>query len=475
MDNKGIQIDLTRLIFYILKRCWLVILCGIIGFAGMYYRSEHNAIDTYSASGTMYVLNANPKVVNYEYLNAGDLETATQLIDTYMVVVKSNKVMNVVAERLCEEYPGISPQFIASTLSMAPVEKTGVVQVVSTTWDPKLSRDICNAVMDVAPQEIIRVVSAGSIEIIDYAEEPSFPNPRGSRRQGLIGALAGMILACGLLFLLFLLDHRVKDERDVTDHYTPPVLSSIQRSRKDKKDPKAFVLTDNSPMEVIEGYAKLRMNLVYTMAGKEKKSLIVTSAVSGEGKSTVAANLAISCAMAEKKVLLIDGDLRRSRQNDIFGYDLEKPGLSDVLIGKRSWREAVLPGGVGKPAVLLAGPLPPNPGELLSSKEMKALLSELEAEYDLVLLDVPPVNIVSDPLVLSGNVAGCLFVIRQDYTDHRELRKALISSEMMSMNVMGFVFYGDKLNQGGKHYSRKYYKDYYKYDKSGTTKTKRRR
>ena len=111
-----------------------------------------------------------------------------------------------------------------------------------------------------------------------------------------------------------------------------------------------------------------------------------------------------------------------------------------------------------------AGHFPPNPAELLASDEMRSLLKELEQEYDLVLLDMPPVNIVADPLVLSEHVAGCLFVTRQNFSDHRDIKKALIEAEMTGMNVLGFIFYGENINQGG-YYSRRYYRSYYnKYD-----------
>ncbi len=469
MENKAMRIDLSKLARYIFRWIWLIILCGAVGFAGMYYYAVHFTTDTYSASGTLYVFNGNPNLVNYQYTNTTDLESAVQLLDTYMVVVKSKKVMDAVAERLNADYPGITTERISNTLSMGSISKTGVLQVISTTENAKLSADICNAVLDVAPQEIIRVVGAGSIEVIDYAEEPLLPDPRNPVQKGLLGAMAGIVLACGYLALSFIMNHKIRDEEDITDNYTPPVLSSIQRLKMKKEDPMAFMLTDASPMEVREGYAKLRMNIAFIMSGKEKKTLVVTSAVSGEGKSTIATNLAISCAKGGKKVLLIDGDLRRSCQSAIFGYRSNKAGLSEVLIGKCSWKEAVVSGGDGKPSILFAGYLPPNPSELLGSRAMAELLSELETEYDLILLDVPPINIVSDPLVVSESVEGCLFVVRQDYSDHREVRKALIAAEMMGMNVVGFVLYGEKLNQGGSYYGRKYYKDYYKYDTSGTT------
>ena len=134
------------------------------------------------------------------------------------------------------------------------------------------------------------------------------------------------------------------------------------------------------------------------------------------------------------------------------------------MVRNCKWQDAILKDVSETLDLLPAGHFPPNPAELLGSNEMSTLLKELENEYDLILLDMPPINIVSDPLVISNNVAGCLFVVRQNFTDHRDIRKSLIASEMTGMNVLGFVFYGESINQGG-YYNRRYYKSYYnKYD-----------
>ena len=327
------QIDLVKLFFYILKRVWLVILCAAIGFSAMYWYTIRHTVDTYTATATMYVYNGNPNLVNYQYTNVSDLNSAVQLLDTYMVVVRSNKVMDVVVERLIKDYPSITPGFVSGSLSMGSVSETGVMQIRCRTGDPKMSADICNAVADVAPAEIIRVVSAGNIEVIDYAMAPKSPDSRSPRSKALRGALVGAVAAGGLLTLLFLLNRRITDTKDLTDNYTPPVLSSIQRSKKESSDPGAFLLDDKSPMETLEGYAKLRMNLLYMLVGKESRVVVITSAISGEGKSTIAANLSISCAMSGKRVLLVDGDLRRATQREIFSYDKKLPGLSEVLVG----------------------------------------------------------------------------------------------------------------------------------------------
>ena len=464
----AIKIDLIKLCGYLLKRCWLIILCAMVGFFGMYWQASRNAVETYTASGTMYVYNGNPNLVNYQYTSASDLNSAVRLLDTYMVVVRSNKVMDVVAERLSADYPGITNAFIAGTLTMGSVAETGVFRVSCTTMDAKMSYDICNAVLDAAPQALIDVVGAGSCNPLDYPVMPTVPNVTSPMRRAVIGAVGGAVLAGGLLLVLFLLNRKVTDAQELTDNYTPPVLSSIQRVKQDSEDPSVFLLNDQSPMETIESYAKLRMNLLYTLVDKDNRAVVVSSAISGEGKSTVAANLAISCAMSGKRVLLIDGDLRRACQRDNFGYKKEVAGLSEALIQSRKWQEVLLATKWENLLILPAGQLPPNPAELLSGERLRNVLDEIGKSFDLILIDTPPMNIVSDPLALSDAVAGCLFIVRQNYSDHRDVRRALIAAEMTGMNVLGFAFYGENVNQSsyyGSYYRRKYYKNYYhKYD-----------
>ena len=461
------QIDLMKLALYVLKRIWLVILCAAIGFAGMYWQASRRAVDTYTASGTMYMVNGNPNLVNYQYATTGDLYAAAQLIETYSVVVKSESVMGKVAERLLKtnpDYQALPLSYLAGTISMSSVQDTGVVRISVTTTDAQRSLDICRAVMEEAPAAIKSVVHVGDIEIVDSPNLPTAPNPQNIRRRALTGALAGGVLAAAVLALLFLLNRKITDVKDLTDSYEPPVLASIKRKKKEVEGADAFLLSDKSPMEAFESYAKLRMNLLYTLVGKPNNVVIVTSAIAGEGKSTITSNLAISVAMSGKKVMLIDADMRRACQRDIFRYSRKLPGLSNVLAGNCSWRDSIVVSKRGDMDIMPAGQLPPNPAELLDSPQMKQLLKELSQHYDLILLDAPPINIVSDPLVLSSEVAGCLFVVRQFFSDHREISHALRSAEMTGMNVLGFVFYGEKLSQSS-YYSRKYYHGYYhKYD-----------
>ncbi|MBQ1310583.1 MAG: CpsD/CapB family tyrosine-protein kinase, partial [Blautia sp.] len=246
--------------------------------------------------------------------------------------------------------------------------------------------------------------------------------------------------------------------------YTPPVLSVILRSRKKSSDPGSYLLQEGSSLDVVESYAKLRMNLLYTMIEKESNVVVISSAVPGEGKSTISANLAISTSWSGKKVLLIDGDMRRAAQREIFGYDKHVKGLSEVLLGSHNWKEVIQRNVRGSLDLLAAGTFPPNPTDLLGSERMKAILAEMSKEYEMIIIDTPPVNIVSDSLTLSKSAAGCLFIVRQNFSDHKYIRKALISMEMTDMDVLGFVFYGEKISDGNFHQRRKYKSYYSKYD-----------
>lgn len=476
MNKQRTSIDLGKLAIYILKRIWLPILCAAIGFGFMYWRSS-KAPDTYTASGTMFVTNNNPNLINYGYTNTSDISSAVQLVNIYSEVVKSETVMQRVLEYrletveqddvdqdvlLSQKYPSLTTAYVRSAISMSSVNQTPMVRVRCTTPVPEMSVDICNAVLQVAPGAIKDVVGAGEAKPQDFATVPQVANARSDTQKGLTGALAGAAVACGLLILLFLMNRRVESADELRVNYTPVVLASVRRSRGDEQDPGSFLLNEKSELDLVENYAKLRMNLLHKL-GDNVQPIMVTSAVSGEGKSTIAANLAISLAMSGKKVLLMDADMRRGCQSDIFSYDAKLLGLSDILSGSGKLTDALLSSVRENLDVLPAGMTPPNPSELLESEEMKTLLTEAETQYDLVLVDAPPLNIVSDPLALSPRMAGALFVVRQHFSDHREIRKALIAAEMTGLELLGFVFYGEKLRQGS-YYSRRSYRGYKNYN-----------
>ena len=236
MNKQSGSIDLAQLAVYILKRIWLVIICAAIGFCFMYWRSS-KCIDTYTASGTMFVTNNNPNLINYGYTSTSDISSAVQLVNIYSEVVKSETVMQRVLEYaiepagengnkddilLSQKYPGITTDFIRSVISMNSIHETPMVQVSCTTTYPELSADICNSVLQVAPAAIKDVVSAGEAKAQDFATVPLFANSRNDRKQGLLGGLVGVAFACAILLIFFVMNHRVEKPGELTDQYTDP-------------------------------------------------------------------------------------------------------------------------------------------------------------------------------------------------------------------------------------------------------------
>ncbi len=220
----------------------------------------------------------------------------------------------------------------------------------------------------------------------------------------------------------------------------------------------------NLEFTATEQYKLIRANLDFTLPENEMCPVIgVTSSMRGEGKSTTALNLAYVFAEKGSKVLLIDGDLRIP--SIAKKLDIENaPGLADLLRGNGMQISDIRSYLLDNWFILPSGYIPPNPSELLGSSRMGNLLNRLRAMYDYIILDLPPVNIVSDAVSVSGFISGMIVVIREEYTEKKELERCFRQLEMSNVNILGCVLNDAKFvhSSYGKYKRRKYYK-YYNY------------
>ncbi len=202
--------------------------------------------------------------------------------------------------------------------------------------------------------------------------------------------------------------------------------------------PADLVTVTNPRLPVAEAYRTLRTNLEFASLERPLRTLLVTSPGPEEDKSVVLANLAVVIAQAGKRVILVDGDLRRPRQHELFGLS-NTVGLSTVLRGEASVALPLADGGVAGLSVLPSGPLPPNPAELLASRRMSELIATLSDQADMVLFDAPPVVAVTDAAILAGQVDGVLLVIhaRQTKREHAQRAKDLL--EKVHARLLGAV------------------------------------
>lgn len=234
---------------------------------------------------------------------------------------------------------------------------------------------------------------------------------------------------------------------------------SIQAERRN-------LLSSQSDFFVLEAYKTLRTNVSFALADKEGCPVImVTSALQNEGKSITSLNLAISYAMADQRVLVIDCDLRRPKVARLLN-ERAAIGLSNLILDPKLRSEAIRPTKIKGLDVLLAGNIPPNPSELLGSPRMERLLQELRQKYDMIVLDSPPVNVVTDAVVLAPRSDGVLFLVRANYSERGAVIHAVEQMRYAKAKILGFVLNDvetEKAPFGYRKYRGKYYGRYGRY------------
>lgn len=239
-------------------------------------------------------------------------------------------------------------------------------------------------------------------------------------------------------------------------------------SRKNKKKNKSNlsrvnILNKDADFATQEAFKMIRTNLMFSTTEGGCKKILITGSIPDEGKSTVCANLAIALSQTGQRVLLIDADLRAPIQHRFFRAK-PLPGLSELLASIKPLNEVVVPIGQTTLHLIPAGTIPPNPAELLGSQNMDKLLDSLSSQYDYILLDSPPLNVVSDALNLTSKVHGTVVVVRENVTEHKQLRQSLDSLEFASAKVLGLI-----MNGSTKSKDRAYHYNYGAYGQSQGT------
>ncbi|MEW5829543.1 MAG: polysaccharide biosynthesis tyrosine autokinase [Chloroflexota bacterium] len=293
------------------------------------------------------------------------------------------------------------------------------------------------------------------------AEDPIRPRPLLNTT---LGGAAFLIIAIGLMFLLEFLDDTVKTPEDIENKLGLSVLGYISEVPAAGRKQGDLSVADQPRSPVAEAFRSLRSNLEFSGISHPLNVLLVTSAGPGEGKSTVAFNLAGIIAQTGKRVTLVDADLRRPTLHSFFDLT-NRVGLTDVFRGRLKLGEVTHSLDEGRSvSIVTTGSLPPNPTELLASDKMDKVLAALKKSGDVVVLDSPPA-IVADAQVLSAKVDGVLLVVRPGHTREDELRATVEQLKRAGANVVGVVFNRIPQNRssyygGYKHYSPYHYRNY---------------
>ncbi len=299
----------------------------------------------------------------------------------------------------------------------------------------------------------------GNARLIEAAEAPEGSVSANEEATIALGVLLGALLAVGTALLLDTLDTSIKTVKEAKEVFGATLLGLIPFfGKKDlDQDIPVIVARDLPRSPISEAYRTFQANLNFLSSDKELKVIVVTSSIPKEGKSTLCANLAVTMAQSERKVLLIDADTRQPSQHKIWNL-LNQEGLSNVLVNKADLRTAikkVMP----NLSVLTAGVTPPNPMPLLESKRMISLIDNFSGNYDFVIIDTPALNVGADAAILGKIADGILLVVRPGVVNSASAASAKEFLEQSGQNVLGLVVNG--INYDNSSYSSYSSKEYY--------------
>jgi capsular exopolysaccharide synthesis family protein len=275
-----------------------------------------------------------------------------------------------------------------------------------------------------------------SLSVIKPAKAPLEPSAPSTKLNLLLGFLVGLALGVAASILRTTLDSRIRGEADLRQVTDTPLLGGISFDQDATKKPLLTQAAPQSPRA--ESFRQLRTNLQFANVSGQAQTVLLTSSVPGEGKSTTATNLAIALAHAGQSVCLVDADLRRPMVNEYLGLD-RNAGLTTALVGAGDVNDLLQPWGSDNLYVLTSGQIPPNPSELLGSDEMKRLVQRLEQAFDTVIIDAPPLLPVTDAAVLSQHVGGVVLVVGSQKLRRHDLEKSLSALELVGANLLGVV------------------------------------
>ena len=302
-------------------------------------------------------------------------------------------------------------------------------------------------------------LQSNNIEVVDAAEVPRAPVRPNTRSNLLIGLLLGSILAVGMALLVEAADNRIQTPADVKNSLGLPFLGILPYVSKRTLKGSALLLSDGVPAAYAEACRALRTNILASAGATGNRSLLVTSAAPGDGKSVLSVNLAVALGRSGKRVLLVDADLRRPTLHGLLDCK-QRPGLAEVLTGSRKPSEAIVATPCSGVWLLPSGATLANPSEQLGSKRFREFLEKLTESFDWVIIDSPPVMAVTDPAVIARIASGVLFVINARHTKQKVAQAALDRLEAAGASFAGAVLNGATLDRD-QYYNTRYYLPFY--------------
>ena len=445
------DIDIKRILEIILSKKLLIVLILLFSILFGYAYSYYYKKPEYKSSVTILLV-ADENKTNKE-LTQTDLNINNGLISTYSSIAKSTNVVQKTIENL---ELNMSASSLQKKIDAKQIDSTQFLKISVTNANPELAKNIANELAQVFTQQIKEIYNLQNISIVDEAEVESTPCNVNHMKDIIMFAFAGLFLAMVSVVAIFMFDDTIKSEEDIEKNVKLKAIGTLPVD----KEKNELIVKNNPKSQIVESIKTIRTNILYST---NKNAILVTSCKQDEGKTWVINNLAVAFAQTGKRVILVDANLREeSNKNDIFEID-KGEGLSDFikeisednLDNLQKSRNYIKETKIPNLHILQNGTIPPNPVELVSSRNMQKIIKLLKNMYDVVLIDGTSSIMVSDSIALSSMVDSTILIAENKKTKINDLKKVKKLIEDVHGNILGVIL-NKAQTQKGKYYGKKY-------------------
>ena len=436
------EIDLKDFLGYLKKYVVAMAIIAILAVGGTYIYDTQIKTPMYSTYTKVLLAQENKETNSSATLN--DVNVNQKLAATYSEFVKSRLVLQQVIDDLHLDYKADE---LAKHITVTNIEDTQVLKITVTDASAENAQKIADKTTAVFAKEITELTGIDNVKPYEVAQLPENPSNDTLKRDLVIAAIIAVFGVLAIAFVIFYFDDTIKYSEDLEKKIGLPIAGKIIKSdiktNQKRRNSTDELMTDKYPKAAVsESIKALRTNLQFSSVDNGFKTVLITSSLASEGKSFVSSNLAVSFAQNNKKVLIVDCDLRKGRLHKIFQVP-NTLGLSHLLTDDVSkFSKYIQKTNIQGLSIMTRGAYPPNPSELLSSKKNRSLIEKLKGKFDIIIFDGAPCNGVTDSVIMSTLVDEVLIVTKDANTPKSTLESTKEALQKVGAPIAGVVLNG---------------------------------
>ena len=451
----------TKIFQYYLSHFYILLIITILFSAFGYYYYSEIQVPMYSSSTTVLLVNNKIDTIENEYKST-DYSLNRQLVNTYSEIIKNSDILkNTIAELDLK----INESELANNISVYAISNTEIIKIQVANKNNELAKTLADCVTKNFIKKVNEIYNLHNVTLLLEAQVANKPyNVSLFKQTAVVGGI-GFVISAAIVFYIYLFDSTVKSASDIEENIKKPVLGKIvkvsaKKKKNDKSEYKELISYENPKSSFAESINSIKANLEFSNLSGTNKTFLFTSANASEGKSLIVANLAVSFAKNNKKVLIIDADLRKGRQHEIFDYSKSyKLGYSKIILKANEktidYDKYLFETDIKNVFVLPCGDTPPSPSDLLSSDNNKKLMEKLQKKFDYIFIDCPPSIGFIDAVIMSRFSDVNIAIAVNHKSKLENLYEITEVFEKGGSKITGFILNKDK-SVPNKYY--KYYK-----------------